>query len=136
MARDVASATGIPVLEPRAADVGVLLVDDVRDVGAFFLDVVGVEDTGDARAYRDHFDVAVLRGVQGDVGDGGEVGGAVVEQRRGGGGHRRRSSGARCVSEERWVEWWLLHVYGNFCGATYTPSTFEGNRTSSGFVPL
>lgn len=79
MARDVASATGIPVLEPRAADVGVLLVDDVRDVGAFLLDVVRVEDAGDARAHRDHFDASVLRVVQGDVWNGREFRGSAVE---------------------------------------------------------
>lgn len=56
--RDIARSAWIAVLEPGAADVGVLLVDLVRDVAAVLLDLVGEHYTADAGADGEDLEVA------------------------------------------------------------------------------
>ena len=61
MRGNVASTTRVTILQPGSSNVGVFLVDDMFDVLAEFLDLVRHQDAGDAGAYGQDFELAVLR---------------------------------------------------------------------------
>lgn len=97
MTRDIAAAPWIPILEPRAPDVVVLLVDDMLDIPQVLLDLVRHEDAAEARADGEDLDLAgvgVLRSF-------GSVCGYCVGYGRAAAGNRRDWRGYEVEGEGR-----------------------------------
>jgi len=69
MAGDITSAAWVSVLQPGTANVIVLLIDDMLDVLALFLDPICHKNSTDTSAYAENLDLPVL-GVRDDnIGD-------------------------------------------------------------------
>lgn len=68
VAGNIASAPWVSVLEPGSSQISVLLVHNMLNVRAVFLDIVRVHDAGNPRADRDDFQTSIPRVIEDRVG--------------------------------------------------------------------